>query len=212
MTFTGFPTAAITFYEGLAADNSRSFWQAHRADYEDHVRGPLVALLDELAGEFGTAKVFRPQRDTRFSPDKAPYKTYQGAFVTRSENIGWYVQISAAGLLASGGVDGPVPAQVERYRAAVDTEDSGAALASTIAGLRAAGYTIGGEQLKSRPRGYPPDHPRLELLRHRSLSAERRWPPEPWLHSTQAAERIRQTWRDLVPLCEWLSHHVGGPA
>jgi uncharacterized protein (TIGR02453 family) len=212
MAFTGFTRQTIGFYQGLAADNSRAFWQAHKADYDDHVRAPLVAMLDELAAEFGTARIFRPQRDTRFATDKSPYKTYQGGFVAAAGNVGWYVQISADGLLASGGVDGPVPAQVERYRAAVDAEDSGAALASAIAALRESGYVIGGERLKSRPRGYPPDHPRIELLRHRSLYAERRWPPEPWLYTGQALERVRQSWRELAPLCRWLGRHLGEPA
>src|SRR5216684_1938612 len=76
MTFGGFPAAAFEFYAGLRADNSRTYWSAHRDAYEDAVRAPLAALLEDLAGEFGGEVVlFRPYRDTRFAKDKSPYKT-----------------------------------------------------------------------------------------------------------------------------------------
>jgi uncharacterized protein (TIGR02453 family) len=209
MTFTGFPDAAITFYEGLEADNSKAFWQAHKSDYEQHVRTPMVELLDALEPEFGPAHMFRPYRDVRFSADKSPYKTYQGGFAAREEGIGLYVQISADGLLAAGGFHSHAPDQVERYRAAVDAAGTGSRLVSIVAELRAGGFEIDGDQLKTRPRGYPPDHPRLDLLRYRSLTADRLWAPEPWLHTPQALDRVRDTWRALMPLCAWVSEHVG---
>src|SRR4051794_25965230 len=79
MTFTGFPDEGLVFYEGLEADNSKTYWTQHKADWETYVRGPFQALLDELAPEYGVAKIFRPYRDVRFSADKTPYKTHQGA-------------------------------------------------------------------------------------------------------------------------------------
>lgn len=75
--FTGFGPDLAAFYRGLAADNSKAYWAAHKADYDTQVRGPLELLLGELADEFGEAKVFRPNRDIRFSADKSPYKTSQ---------------------------------------------------------------------------------------------------------------------------------------
>ena len=95
MAFEGFPEQALEFYEGLEADNSKTYWTAHRGEYETHVRTPMVGLLEELAPEFGTAKLFRPYRDVRFSSDKTPYKTHQGAVVTpEGRGAGaWYVQI-----------------------------------------------------------------------------------------------------------------------
>ena len=82
MRFGGFPAAAFDFYTGLRADNSRSYWAAHRDVYEDSVRAPLAALLDDLAGEFGgQVSLFRPFRDVRFARDKSPYKTHQGGFI-----------------------------------------------------------------------------------------------------------------------------------
>src|SRR5215469_9302773 len=184
MAFDGFPREAFSFYRRLEADNSRTFWDAHKDDYQRLVREPVIALTDELEAEFGPAAVFRPYRDTRFSAD---------------------------GMLASGGFHSHAPDQVERYRRAVDAGPPGTMLAAIMAGLVQDGLSIGGDRLKTRPRGVPEDHPRLDLLRHRSLTASRDWPPGPALHGRQALDLVRQTWRQLVPLCDWLCDHVGAP-
>ena len=94
MTFRGWPAAAVEFFEGLEADNTRSYWHARKPVYDDMVRGPMEALIAELEPEFGTGRVFRPNRDTRFSADKSPYKTAIAASFAR----GGYVQFSADGL------------------------------------------------------------------------------------------------------------------
>jgi uncharacterized protein (TIGR02453 family) len=211
MTFAGFPAEAFGFYRRLEADNSRTFWDAHKDDYKRLVREPVMALTGELEAEFGPAAVFRPYRDTRFSADKSPYKTHQGAFVERVPGLGFYIEVSADGMLASGGFHSHAPDQVERYRRAVDAARSGTALAALVGGLAEDGLSIGGDRLKTRPRGVPEGHPRLDLLRHRSLTASRDWPPGPPLHGRDALDLVRQTWRQLVPLCDWLCEHVGPP-
>ena len=105
MTFEGFPDEGLVFYEGLEADNTKTYWTRHKGDYDAFVRKPLLALVDELAAEVGTAKVFRPYRDVRFSGDKPPYKTHQAAAINPDGRRAgaWYVQISAVGLRLSGG-------------------------------------------------------------------------------------------------------------
>src|SRR5690606_15660460 len=101
--FPGFPEAALDFYDDLEMDNTRSFWEAHRHVYEESVRAPMTALVEALAPEFGTPKVFRPYRDVRFAKDKTPYKTHQGAFVSAGPSTGWYVEISARGVRTEAG-------------------------------------------------------------------------------------------------------------
>jgi uncharacterized protein (TIGR02453 family) len=209
MAFKGFPAESFDFYERLEADNSRSFWNTHKDEYLRYVREPMLALADELEDEFGSAHLFRPNRDTRFSADKSPYKTYQGMFVSRVPGTGFYVQMSADGVHAGGGFHSHGPDQVERFRQAVDVESTGAALAAIVAGLERDGLTVGGEQLKTRPRGIPSDHPRVGLLRYRSLTAGRDWPAGPELSVPSAIGLIRQTWTQLAPLCDWLEHNVG---
>jgi uncharacterized protein (TIGR02453 family) len=210
VTFTGFPEDSLEFYEGLEADNSKAYWQDHKATYEKAVRDPMTALLAALEPEFGSSKFFRPYRDVRFAKDKSPYKTAAGAVVHGEHGSGvLYVQLSARGLLCASGYYETTSSQVERLRKAVADDRSGPALVAIVDKLRGKGYTIEGEKLKTRPRGYDADHPRIELLRHRTLTAWREFPPEPWLHTPECLDRVRATWRDYSPLNEWLSRHVG---
>lgn len=202
MTFTGFGEDAIEFYDGLLVDNSKAYWTDRKHLYEGHVRDPMLALLADLEAEFGAGKVFRPYRDVRFSKDKTPYKTACGATAGP-----FYVQVSAEGLMAAGGYYRMAPDQLARFRAAVDDDRRGTDLVARLAALD--GMEIGGEQLKSRPRGFAADHPRLDLLRRKGLYAWRSWPPDDVLHEQQALDRVAATWRALRPLTQWLDDHVG---
>ncbi|MFG6195671.1 DUF2461 domain-containing protein [Nonomuraea sp. JJY05] len=210
MGFSGFPDEAFLFYEGLEADNSKTYFTRHKHLYEEAVREPMLALTDELASEFGAAQLFRPYRDVRFSKDKTPYKTHQGAFVDLQPGIGLYVELSAAGLYTAGGIYTQASDQVARYRAAVDEDLTGKPLESITGELVSAGYELGGERLKTKPRGFSEDHPRIELLRHKSLYAGVRWEPEPWVHTVEVRERVSRTWRAYGSLVDWLSTHVRG--
>ncbi|MFE3543535.1 DUF2461 domain-containing protein [Nocardia sp. NPDC059177] len=203
--FTGFPLAGLDFYEDLEADNSKAFWAAHKQTYDEAVRAPMAALTAELAPEFGQAKMFRPYRDVRFSTDKSPYKTHQGAVAGVAPGVGWYVQIGAGGLFVGGGCFMPSPAALATLRATIDDEVRGAELAQILAATTAAGFAIGGDRLKTKPKGYPADHPRIELLRHKSLTAHRDFGAPDWLTTPAAATEIRRAWTDLRPLVEWFA-------
>ncbi|MFG1704693.1 DUF2461 domain-containing protein [Nonomuraea sp. M3C6] len=210
MGFTGFPDEAFLYYEGLEADNSKTYFAWHKHLYEDAVRAPMLALTDELAAEFGSAQLFRPYRDVRFAKDKSPYKVHQGAFVDLLPGIGLYVEVSAAGLFAAGGVYTQASDQVARYRAAVDEDLTGKPLSSITDALVASGYALQGERLKTKPRGFTEDHPRIDLLRHKSLYAGVRFEPEPWVHTAEVRERVQSSWRAFGPLLDWLCAHVRG--
>jgi uncharacterized protein (TIGR02453 family) len=207
MGFTGFTDEAFGFYEGLVADNSKTYWTAHKATYETMVRDPMMALFAELEPQFGQAKMFRPHRDVRFSKDKSPYKDHQGGHAEG----GFYFQLDADGLMVAGGMYAPSPEQLARYRAAVDADSTGKALVRIVDELRTEGLEIAGDRLKTRPRGVEQDHPRLELLRHRSLYAHQGWPADPWMRDgPEVIERVREAWRRLRPLVEWGAEHIGG--
>jgi uncharacterized protein (TIGR02453 family) len=206
MAFRGWPVEAIEFYEGLEADNSKTYWQAHRAIYDERVRAPMEALLAELAPEFGDGRMFRPYRDVRFSVDKSPYKSHAGARVGKNG----YVQLGADGLAAGYGAWEMSPDQLERYRAAVDDDGSGADLVATVAAVRDAGHEImSRETLKTAPRGFPKDHPRIEILRYKGLAAWHSWGVGAWLGTAKAKPRVEAFFRDSRPLGEWFDEHVG---
>jgi uncharacterized protein (TIGR02453 family) len=206
--FSGIPIAAFEFYDALTEDNTKAFWTAHKQDYESHVRGPLEALVAELEPEFGASALFRPYRDVRFSKDKTPYKDHQGAYVGAEDSIGWYVQVSRTGLMLAGGWYSPDSRQVQRFRDAVDSAVV-VELEKALAVARKAGFTVGGDVMKTRPRGVPEDHPQLDLLRHRTLTVEHQLGTPAWVSTRAAFGRIRTQWRAVTPLVEWLVDHVG---
>ncbi len=201
--FRGFGDGAVEFFDGLAADNSKAYWTDQRAVYESDVRAPMQALVAALEPEFGPGKIFRPYRDVRFSKDKTPYKTHCGATVGP-----YYVQVGADGLMAAGGYYAMGADQVARFRTAVDDERRGTDLQKRLASM-SADVVVRGEVLKTRPKGFDADHPRIELLRHKSLYGSCAWPPDDTLHEAGALDRVVTAWRALVPLVEWLVDHVG---
>jgi uncharacterized protein (TIGR02453 family) len=207
--FQGFPTAALDFYDDLEMDNTRSFWEAHKAVYADAVKAPMVALTEALAAEFGTAKIFRPYRDVRFAKDKTPYKTHQGAYVAVGPATGWYVQIGAPGVRVSGGYYHAESTEMARIRAAIDDERTGLELERILRSLKRKGFELSGEKLKTSPRGYEADHRRIDLLRHKTMTLSRSYGFEPVIHSPDLLDRVRKDWRSLRPLIEWVADRVG---
>lgn len=202
--FTGFPSQALDFYEDLEVDNTRSFWEKHKGTYEYSVKRPMVALCASLTEEFGEAKVFRPYRDVRFAKDKTPYKTAQGAFVEVGPATGWYVEVSARGVRTGAGFYDASGERIASIRAAINDERSGAELAAILDHLRDGGWRIGGHVLKTAPRGYDIGHPRIELLRHKSLTIGHDYGFEPIIHTPELLEAVRDDWRTLKPFVDWV--------
>ncbi|GAA0593580.1 DUF2461 domain-containing protein [Kribbella sandramycini] len=205
MGFTGFPAAALDFYDDLEMDNSKTFWTERKHVYEESVRAPMVALLAELEPEFGTAKVFRPYRDVRFARDKTPYKTHQGAFIDLAPATGWYVEVAAPGVRVAAGFYEASSERLARVRTAIDDSRRGKQLEALLAELTAAGWSVGGDRLKTTPRGYAADHPRIELLRHKSLTVTKSYGFEPVIHTAELAAEIRADWKSTQPLLTWLT-------
>jgi uncharacterized protein (TIGR02453 family) len=205
MAFRGWPVEALEFFEGLEAENSKSYWQRNKSVYETKVRAPMEALLAELEPAWGEGRIFRPYRDVRFSADKSPYKTNIAATIGEG-----YVQLTAQGLGAGCGMYEMAPDQLERYRRSVDADRTGKALAGLVAKARAAGLVVTGhEMLKTAPKGYPKDHPRIDLLRAKGLITWKEWPAGAWLGTRRALDRVEQFLELSKPLRRWLDANVG---
>jgi uncharacterized protein (TIGR02453 family) len=207
--FSGWSEAAFDFYRRLEADNTRTFWLAHKTVYDDEVRAPFDALSELVADEFGELRVFRPNRDVRFSKDKSPYKTQCYAVGEGEAGQGFYVGISATRLSIGAGFWMMAPDQLARYRTAVDDARFGPTLAAAVAVASAAGLELEGQPLKTAPRGWPRDHPRIELLRCRSVAVLRFFEPSPALGTPAVLDEITNVWRQAGPVNEWLGEHVG---
>ncbi|HEY3725561.1 MAG TPA: DUF2461 domain-containing protein [Solirubrobacteraceae bacterium] len=211
--FQGFPPEAFRWFSGLENDNSKRYFEARRNIYDAAVRGPLEALLDELADELGgVVKMFRQNRDLRFSADKSPYKTTTYGVIGQrpGSSAPLYAQLSSGGLFAGTGyyrLDGE---QLTRFRDAVVDERTGPPLVRAVAAVRGAGIETFGETLKTAPRGYPRDHPRIAMLRHRLLIAGLRLEPDHGGLSRDAVlGHVRRVWETAAPLNAWLDKYVG---
>jgi uncharacterized protein (TIGR02453 family) len=210
--FAGWPKSALQFLDGLHRDNSKAFFDAHRETYETAVRAPMAALLAELERDLGAGwdtKLFRVNRDLRFSRDKRPYNEHVAAVFMGSRHAsGYYMQMSRDGLYVGAGSHQMASDQLNRYRDAVAGKD-GEKLARIVSALIKDGYGVGDPGLKRVPAGYPPDHPRGELLRRTSVFVSRNWRPGPWLHTAEALDRVRGVLGDTRPLAAWLDDRVG---
>ena len=209
MAFTGIPREALEFYEQLEADNTKTFWEANRGRHKEFVRQPCEAMCAAL-GEYGPFHLFRPHHDLRFAKNRPPYKIHQGCYGESEGGAGFYFQVSAAGLRCGTGYYSMAKDQLERFRQAVDAPATGAEIVAITDALAGRGYTIGAiDELKTAPRGYRADHPRIALLRRKGLTASKEFGAPKWLHTKQAAERVRAVWQEAAPMNAWLDTHVG---
>lgn len=225
MTFDGIPDEGLAFLEDLEERNEREFFQANRALYRERLLAPFTALLDaaaerlgQLAPDHGPARVFRIHRDLRFSKDKTPYHTTMRGYVAQRAPLpgvvetGYFVEFGPGGLFVAGGMWHPARSELERLRAGIADDDRGARLVEVL--RRAAGVDLEPslDALRRMPRSYPPDHPRAELLRARSVTLQRRHRRGHWLATTELLDRVGADWRALAPLNHWLDDTCNGPS
>ena len=180
-----------------------------KAVYERAVHGPMLALLDELT-DYGPFHVFRPYRDVRFSKDKTPYKDHMGAYGESEGGAGHYVHFSVTGFYVGSGYYDMRPDQLERFRTAVDSPATGDELVRLCEQATAAGLRPGAmSELKTAPRGYAKDHPRVELLRRKGLITGKELPLAKWVHTKQVVGKVRAVWDAGAAVNAWLDAHVG---
>jgi uncharacterized protein (TIGR02453 family) len=197
-----FPSEATRFFEQLAADNTKAFWTANKATYDEKVRAPMVALTDALARTYGPFKLFRPNRDIRFAKDKSPYKTNIAASAETEGGASVYIGFSAEGLYAGTGYYYFAKDQLGRYREAVAADGTGGALQKLVDAARRKHYEVHGESLKIAPRGYPKDHARVALLRHTGLYVGR-------YIDAATLPKVKAALQSGAPFAAWLDEHVG---
>jgi uncharacterized protein (TIGR02453 family) len=205
--FRGFRPAALEFLRELEANNDRDWFKTNRARYDEHVVAPAAALGEDLA-DLGRPHLFRPWNDTRFHA-APPIKEHVGLAIGYEGAGGFYVELSLDGLLVAAGLHNPAPDQIDRMRRAIDATGTAASLSRAIRRAGDAGLELNEPDLKRGPRGYPVDHPRMDLLLRRRLTVARRHGLEPWLHRPSAGDRIREELDAATPLVRWLRAHVG---
>lgn len=222
MGFDGFPPGALDFLAGLARNNDRAWFADHRDDYEQLVLEPardlVVAVGEELDRRGVTVhaeprvngSILRINRDTRFSKDKSPYKSYldlwfwQGAVPSRL-CPGFFFRLEPDGLALGAGRHHFEPPLLARYREAVADQERGAALVQAVERVEAAGYEIGNRGYKRMPAGYAADGRRADLLLHDGLFGYvhlRPVPPE--AHTAELPAFCAGRFAELAPVQHWL--------
>jgi uncharacterized protein (TIGR02453 family) len=210
---SGFRPAATHFFEDLEDQNTREFWLANKEVFDREVREPMAALLDSLPEEYQPFKVFRMNRDVRFSADKSPYKIMHGAAHGIPGAV-HYLHLDASGLMVACGNYMMQSEELERYRLAVADDASGEELTEILAALRRRRSLEvgpgGPEPLKTVPRGYPRDHPRAALLRQKGLIAMRTRPASELQNGPRLRSFVLETFEMCSDLTDWLGRYVGG--
>ena len=222
--FAGFPREGLEFLAGIAADNTRAYFNAHRTTYEAALLQPakdfVVALGAELRARVSpglraepriNGSILRINRDTRFSADKRPYKEHldlwfwEGEAPSR-ERPGYFVRLRPETVVLGAGIHRLEAAPLAAFRAAVDDDRMGDVLETAIEdAMMRRGVTLGGLAYKRVPRGYDADHPRAELLRHSALYVSGEWKLPRVVSSSKfvgwAADRLVE----LAPVERWLT-------
>lgn len=220
--FAGFPPEGRRFLAGLALHNEKAWFDAHREAYEEHVLGPLRAFVMEAGARLRRkvpkvvadprvgGSLFRMARDIRFSADKTPYKTWAAARLWdargpgKETTAGFYLHFDAETMWAGGGLYRFEDDQQERYRRALSDPRALKALTRVLGKLE---LELGGQLLKRMPRGFAPDHPAGDLLKHKGLYAGRDLDARS-TRSVKVLDQAVELFESLVPLNAWLLEHV----
>lgn len=161
---------------------------------------------------FGPVKVFRPRRDVRFSQDKTPCKTNVSIAGGRDGAGTYYFSVSPDGVDLGGGLYQPSKDQLHRFRQLQDDERRTGEMDALLAELDGQGFAMMEEgALKTAPRGWSKDHPRVDVLRRKHLAVGQDREPGPWLESAACLEQVAAAWRSVGRWNAWLERRVGVP-
>ncbi len=223
VSFAGFPKECVRFWVEVARHNSKTWFETHKTEYERFVLEPsrqfVVAMGERLqlisprirAVPAVNGSLFRIHRDTRFSPDKRPFKTHMGIYFwegagKRWECPGYYFHLEPPVLMLAVGIYVFPKDLLTDYRNAVVDDKRGRQLARIIRRVTASSrYSVGGEHYKHIPRGYDAEHPRSNLLRYNGLHAVCRSEIPEELQTPAILDYCFVRWRDMSPLHAWLA-------
>ena len=185
---TYFSDKTFKFLRALARNNERAWFEAHREDYETHLKAPFQRLITDLQPDLlaisahyradprgNGGSLFRIHRDTRFSNDKTPYKTWGGArfFHARSKQVpapSFYLHVQPGNSFLGAGIWHPEPDVQRRIRDFLADNPAGWTKAVQAPAFRRR-YEMWGESLVRPPRGFPADHPLIEDIKRKDFTA-----------------------------------------
>ena len=200
------PPEALEFLRDLEANNDRDWFKANRARYDQYLLEPARELAESLR-DLGEPRFFRPYNDTRFHA-RPPIKEQLGVAIGALGAGVFYFELSLDGLLLGAGIHHPARDQLDRFRRLMDDGRRAAAFERALA---KADLELVEPELKRAPKGWSPDHPRIERLRLKNLTVFRRHELGPWLHTPECDARIRRELASAKPLVTWLRENLALP-
>jgi uncharacterized protein (TIGR02453 family) len=211
-------TPTLLFLRELSENNNRDWFQEHKPRYEK-AKQNLEGLVEALIREVGTFEalgnlapkdcIFRINRDVRFSKDKKPYKEWMSAVIgnggRKSQRIDYYIHIQPNNQSFLGsGMWAPTPEQLATFRQEIDynAHEFKAIIEDPV--FRSYFPDIEGEVLRTAPKGYPKDHPDIELLKRKQLFFMHRFDDSTVTSPTFVAELVSAI-RVVKPFGDWLN-------
>jgi uncharacterized protein (TIGR02453 family) len=214
-----FSPEAIAFLRALKRHNDRAWFKPRKEKYEALVRAPMIALIERLAGDFRAfapelvaspkTSLYRIYRDTRFSENKAPYKTHAAAVfpcrgLPKHQGAGLYFHVSPDEVWIGGGMYAPDTAQLQNVREHIAANVRRLRTIVESPGFRRTVGTLEGERLQRVPHGFPKDHVAAEYLRYRQFLAGAEFPPA-FATSPRFYDAMLKVFRRVAPLTRFLN-------
>lgn len=226
-----FGAEALAFFRGLARHNAKPWFEAHRADYERHVKQPMADLVEEMdlrMARFAPEMVgdpkrslFRLYRDIRFSRDKSPYKTHAACWFfhrggsakvgreAHGGGAGFYFHLEPGASFVGGGCWMPPRPALNRFRAAIAGDLRGFERIVQAPSLRRRFHGLSEEEMLKRvPRGYREEHPAARWLRHQSFTVGRPL-TDAQVTGARLTAILESDYRTMLPLVRWLNGTLG---
>ena len=220
------PIEGIQFLRQLKRNNTRDWFQAHKQTFEEKLRAPMEAVVDQVNAKLAAAApdyvtdpkkaIFRIYRDTRFSKDKAPYKTHLGALFSKRgmaklSGGAFYFHVAPEGVVIAGGVYFADPKALLQLRTHLSQHHAelGALLKSK--GVKLLCGELRGESLSRPPKGFPAEHPAIDLIK------KKQWYFDLTLAAEEAskagfAQLIVKRFQAMLPVVEFLNRGLAAPA
>lgn len=226
-----FSRATFRFLRGLKRHNAKPWFEAHRAEYETQVRGPMQGLIEEMDVRLARVapeiighprrSMFRIYRDIRFSSDKSPYKTHAACWFYHRDadrrvgseaeggGGGFYFHVAPDGCYVGGGIWMPARGVLNRLRDALaEDHKTFGRIVRANAFLRRFGGLDDDAVLKRMPRGFPEDHPGARWLKYRSFVAGREL-TQRQVTGAGLPALLEKDFLGLLPLVRWLNSALG---
>ncbi len=222
--FEGFPPSGLEFLRGLAANNNKAWFEAHRGEYQEYLLEPAKDLVIDLGSKLQdevspniradprfNGSIMRSSRDIRFSKDKSPYKSWFGLWFWEGgqrrsmESPGFYFSLDPDQLVLGAGKHAFDKPMLDKYRSAVIDPTMRRSLLRVVDDARAAGYEVGGKTYKQVPRSYEPrDSATADMLLYGALHAGISMPVPPETRSAAFVDFCLEHFRAVAPLEQWL--------